>query len=79
MQEDLHVHQMSGFDAQKAAELFSLPEDVRAVSVTAIGYLGDPAMLHPRMQKSELAERERKEMDTFVFSDKYGQASEIIK
>jgi nitroreductase len=79
MQEGLHVHQMSGFDALKAAELFALPEDVQAVSVTAIGYLGDPSMLHPRMQKSELAERERKEMDTFVFSGIYGRASEIVE
>jgi hypothetical protein len=31
------------------------------------------------MQKSELAERERNEMDTFVFSDEYGKTSEIIK
>ncbi|RLD82480.1 MAG: nitroreductase, partial [Bacteroidetes bacterium] len=79
MQEGLQVHQMSGFDALKAAELFALPEDVQAVSVIAIGYLGDPSMLHPRMQKPELAERERKEMDTFVFSGIYGRASEIVE
>jgi nitroreductase len=79
MDEGLHIHQMGGFDALKAAELFALPEDTRAVSVSAIGYLGDPAMLHPRMQKSEVAERERKEMDTFVFSDLHGQVLEIVK
>jgi nitroreductase len=79
MDEGMYIHQMSGFDALKAAELFALPEEIRAISVSAIGYLGDPGMLHPRMQKSERAKRERKEMDTFVFSDKYGQVSEIIK
>ena len=79
MDEGLYIHQMGGFDALKAAELFALPEDVRAVSVSAIGYVGDPSILHPRMQKSEKAERERKELDTFVFSDRYGQVSEIIK
>jgi len=79
MEEGLHVHQMSGFDALKAAELFALPEDVRAISITAVGYIGDPALLHPRMQKSELAERERKEMDTFAFSDEFGRLSEIIE
>ncbi len=78
MEDELYVHQMTGFDALKAAELFSLPEDIRAVSVMAVGYLGDPGMLHPRMQKSELAERERKGMDTFVFSEKYGTISGII-
>jgi len=79
MQEGLHVHQMSGFDALKAAEIFALPEDVQAVSITAIGYLGDPSMLHPRMQKSEIAERERKEMDIFVFSGQFGRASDIVE
>jgi nitroreductase len=77
--EGLYVHQMSGFDALKAAELFALPEDVQAISVTALGYIGDPAVLHPRMQKSELDERERKEMDTFVFFDEFGRISDIIK
>lgn len=79
MAEGLHVHQMAGFDALKAAELFSLPENTRAVTVTALGYIGDPAMLHPRMQKSELAPRERKEIGTFVFSEEFGSTSEIVK
>jgi len=44
-----------------------------------MGYPGDPEMLHPRMQKSEIAEREHKEMDTFVFSENFGQVSDSIK
>jgi nitroreductase len=78
MDKGIYVHQMGGFDAMKAAELFQLPEHTRAVSVTALGYLGDPGILHPRMQKSELAIRERKELDTFVFSDTFGTHSPII-
>lgn len=79
MEEGIFVHQMSGFDALKAGELFMLPDDTLAVSVTAAGYLGDPSILHPRMQKSEIAGRERRELNTFVFSDNYGSASQIIK
>ncbi len=78
MEEGLYVHQMSGFDALKAAEIFRLPEDVRAISVSAIGYPGEPSMLPLRMQKAETAERERKEMDTFVFSEAFGTKSDII-
>ena len=78
MEEGLYVHQMSGFDALKAAELFDLPQDVRAISITALGYIGDPSLLPPRMQKSELAERERKEMDTFVFSGEFDRTSDIL-
>ena len=79
MAEGLHVHQMSGFDALKATELFALPDHIRAISVTAIGYIGDPSLLHPRMQKSEVAERERKEMGTFVFSEMFGDPLHIVK
>jgi len=79
MAEGLHIHQMSGFDASKASELFALPENVRAISVTAIGYIADPSVLHPRMQKSEIADRERKELGTFVFSDAYGEPSDHVK
>ncbi len=78
MDEGLHVHQMMGFDEEKAAQLFKLPADVRALTVTAVGYIGDPAMLHPRMQRSETAVRERKEMHTFIFSDEFGKVRDKI-
>lgn len=78
MEEGLHVHQMAGFDKKMADKLFDLPGDVKALTVTAVGYIGDPGMLHPRMQKSELAGRERKEMDTFVFTEKFGRAGKEI-
>lgn len=79
MEEELFVHQMGGFDPDKAGELFKLPDEVKAVSVLAMGYLGDASILHPRMQKSELATRERKEMDTFVFAESFGSISPIIE
>lgn len=78
MEEGLYVHQMGGFDAGMAARLFQLPDDVKAISVTAAGYMGDIAMLHPRMQKSEAAARERKDLDTFVFSGSFGETSPLI-
>lgn len=78
MAEDIYTHQMGGFDRQKAVEIFKLPENYRAVSVTALGYIGDPKMLHPRMQKSEVAPRERKEINTFVFADVFGETPGLI-
>ncbi len=79
MEENLYVHQMIGFDHKKAAELFNIPEDHEALSAFAIGYLGDPAILNPQMQKAELAKRERKAMNKFVFENTFGQPSELIK
>jgi nitroreductase len=76
--EDLWVHQMGGFDADKAGELFDIPEGYKAITAIAVGYMGDYKVLPPRMQKSELAERERKKMDTFVFSGNFGKKSSLI-
>jgi nitroreductase len=77
--EGLYVHQMTGFDPAKATELLEIPESFVALSAIAIGYLGDPSMLHPRMQKAELAERERKNLNKFVFEEKFGQQSDLVK
>ncbi|MCP4551393.1 MAG: hypothetical protein GY834_04990 [Bacteroidetes bacterium] len=49
-----------------------------ALSVIVIGYLGDAAILDPRMQKPELAERERKSFDEFIFQDKFGKKSNLL-
>ena len=78
IKDDLYVHQMTGFDPKKAEELFEIPENYHAISVMAIGYLGDPSMLHERMQKAEMAERVRKPLDEFVFEGKFGNKSIII-
>jgi nitroreductase len=75
MHEEVYVHQMAGFDPEKAAGLMDLPGNYKAFTVTAMGYLGDPGILHPRMQKTETAARERKEMDTFVSCGPFGKGS----
>lgn len=76
--EGLYVHQMAGFKQEKAREIFEIPEFYDAITAIAIGYMGDYTILPERMQKSELAERERKEISEFVFSGKFGQKSHLI-
>lgn len=73
MHEDLYVHQMGGFSPEKAEQLFGIPPEFRPLTTFAIGYIGDPALLHPRMQKSEVAERERKDLESFVFEGEWGR------
>ena len=63
----LVVHQMAGFDRQKAAELFALPEGYDALTVFAIGYEGDPATLPAGLRERELEQRSRKPLKEFVF------------
>lgn len=76
--EGLWIHQMGGFDAEKARELFDIPEDDEAITAIAVGYEGDYKALHPNLQKMEVAKRERKAMDSFVFSGKFGEKSGLI-
>lgn len=79
MNEGLFVHQMGGFDAKKIAELFQIPKVHEALTVFSIGYMGDYNILHPNLQKLELAERQRKMPNEFVFTNKFGQNSSIFK
>ncbi len=79
MEEGLFVHQMAGFDTQKAAELFHVPSDHEVVTVSAVGYEGDPEVLHPNLKESELAPRERKPLSELVFSTRFGETASFIK
>jgi nitroreductase len=65
----LHAHSMAGFDREQMRASFGIPSDYEIGSVTAIGYFGDPASLPERMQKTEVAPRQRKPLDEFVFSE----------
>lgn len=74
----LFVHQMGGFDREKANKIFDIPEDFESITAFAIGHIGDYKVLHPNLQKLEIQERERKNMETYVFSNKFGEKSSLI-
>ncbi len=73
----LIVHQMAGFDATKATEIFNLPADIKAVTVIAVGTFGDPEKLHPNLKKLEFNPRERRPIAESVFSGVYGETAPI--
>jgi nitroreductase len=75
MQEGLYIHQMGGFDGDKARDTFEIPEDYQPVTVLAIGYKGEPGILNEEHQKKELAPRQRRQADDFVFSGTFGKKS----
>ena len=70
----LHVHQMGGFSAEKARELFEVPEGFGILTVIAVGYQGDPETLPENLKQRELLGRIRKELKEIVFSGKFGNA-----
>jgi nitroreductase len=63
----LYVHQMGGFDQQKAREAFALPENFNPVTVLAIGHIGEPDNLPPQARERELMPRARKPLSEVVF------------
>ena len=75
----LFVHQMGGFDPQKAKELFSIPADWEAIAAFVIGYPGDPQSLPETLRERELAPRSRKPLSEFVMSGAWGQPASFLK
>jgi nitroreductase len=65
----LATHQMAGFNADAARKSFEIPEDYHIGAVIALGYQGEPAALpNPQLAEREVAPRERKPLNEFVFS-----------
>ena len=64
----LFVHQMSGFDPEKASSLFNLPSNIKPLVIIAVGYKDDAEKLHENLVALEKAPRERKPISEFVFT-----------
>jgi nitroreductase len=62
----LNVHQMGGFDRQKAIESLNIPETHEPIVIMAIGYLGDGENLSEILKQREVAPRERYTQEFFV-------------
>jgi len=75
----LAVHQMAGIEPEKARKLFDIPADYEAVAGIAIGYPGDPASLPEGLRERELAPRQRKPLDSFVFTGQWGKSLPLRK
>ncbi len=75
---DLFAHQMAGFDVAKARSLFGIPDDHEPVAAIALGYPGDPEQLPPPLRERQMAPRQRKPLDQFVFGGRWGQAASAL-
>jgi nitroreductase len=75
----LSVHQMAGIDAEKARKIFNIPADYEAVAGFALGYPGDPQSLPEELRQREIAPRQRKPLDSFVFTGQWGKSSPLLR
>jgi len=71
----LAVHQMAGFEPEKARQLFGIPAGWEAIAAIALGYPGDPASLPPPLKDSEMAPRTRKPIAEFVMAGQWGHTA----
>jgi len=69
----LFVHQMAGFDVDKARRDLAIPDGFEPVAMVVVGYPGDPTLLPDRLRQRELAPRRRKPIEDFVFSGRFGE------
>jgi nitroreductase len=69
----LHVHQMAGFDANKARELFEIPEGYEPLTIIAIGYQGDLEDLPEDLREHERLPRTRKPLSEMVYAGRWNQ------
>lgn len=74
----LWVHQMGGFSADRARELFAIPENYAPVVAIAVGELGDVESLPANLRDRELAPRTRKPLSSMVFGEHWGETLPIV-
>jgi nitroreductase len=72
------VHQMIGILPDKARELCEIPEGYEAWTAMAIGYQGDPMTLPDALKERDLMPRQRKPLEQFVFSGKWGNSASLL-
>jgi nitroreductase len=78
MARGIYVHQMIGIFPDRARDCFGIPEGFEAWTGMAIGYPGDPLTLPDALKERDLAPRQRKTLDQFVFSGKWDNASPLV-
>jgi nitroreductase len=67
--EGLEVHQMAGYDVEKAREVLHIPEHDALCAMIAVGYYGDPGSLPEKLRAREETPRRRKPQSEFVIND----------
>lgn len=69
----LFAHPAGGFDADRAREVFAIPEDHAPVAMVILGYPGDPSELPEPLRERELAPRTRRPLEEMVFTGRWGE------
>jgi nitroreductase len=74
----LAVHQMGGFDTEKARTLLAIPDGFEPVIALAVGYAELPDTLPEDLRHREEAPRTRKPLEELVFTEAWGEPSHHV-
>jgi nitroreductase len=74
----LLVHQMAGYDAEKARQVFAIPAGLEPIAAIAIGYPGDTNTLPENLRERETAARTRRPLAKFVMTGTWGQKATFL-
>lgn len=69
----LQIHQMAGFDRERARALFAIPEGFEPIAAIAVGHPGDAALLPEPLRESERAPRQRRPVADFIHGSTWGE------
>lgn len=72
MASGLYMHQMGGFNREKAREALVIPEGFQPVVSAAIGYLAPPSTLPEDIRARELVQRSRNPLSEIVYDAMWG-------
>jgi nitroreductase len=73
----LIMHEMGGFDVQKAREVFNVPEDYEVGIMIAIGYQDTYHVLPDRLKEKVFTPRVRKPLSEIVFIEEIGNGIKV--
>ena len=68
----LIMHEMGGFDVQKAREVFNVPEDFEVGIMIAIGYQDTHHILPKSLIQKAFTPRQRKPLSEIAFIEELG-------
>lgn len=74
----LSCHPLAGFDPDRAAEEFDVPELFAPGIVIAVGYVGEAEVLEGELLRREQARRKRRLLEETVFEGTWGRASTLF-
>nr|MDQ3976632.1 nitroreductase [Thermoproteota archaeon] len=73
----LIMHEMGGFDVEKARDIFDVPEDYEVGIMIAIGYQDTYDVLPERLRDKAFTPRVRKPLSEIVFIEEIGNGIKV--